>query len=132
MRIYIDSSAAAKLFVDEAESDLLAAFCDRPEVEMVATDLLETELRRLAHRDGYPQADVTEVLDRVELHALARSVYRDAGVIDGKHLRSLDALHLAGASRLDVDAILVYDRTMSDAAIGLGFTVLQPGVPDER
>lgn len=93
---------------------------------------MQLELRRLAHRDGYPQASVTEVLDRIELHALARSVYRDAGVIDGPDLRSLDALHLAGAGRLDVEAILVYDHVLSDGAVGLGFAVLQPGLPDDR
>lgn len=127
MRLYVDTSAAAKLLIEESESARLVELCDRADVELVSTDLLETELRRVAQCDGYDQADVTARLDRIELHELTRSAYRDAGLLHGPTLRSLDALHLTGASRLDVTAVLTYDHRMAGAAIELGFTILQPG-----
>lgn len=127
MKLYVDTSAAAKLMIEEPESAALAEFCDRRDVELLSTDLLETELRRVAHRDRYPQQNATEVLDRIALHGLTRSAYRDAGLLAAPALRSLDALHITGASRLDAAAILTYDDRMTDAAVALGFIVVQPG-----
>lgn len=52
---YLDTSAAAKLMVIEAESAALAAWADGGEIDLVATHLLETELRRFASRRHLPQ-----------------------------------------------------------------------------
>ena len=41
-------------------------------------------------------------------------------------LRSLDALHLAAAIRLGVDAVVTYDTRMTQAARDLGLVVLAP------
>jgi uncharacterized protein len=78
----------------EAESGALREFCGRADVELVGTDLLETELRCVAHREEIPGNAVSMVLDRVVLHALPRSVYTQAGLLPGKNLRSIDALHI--------------------------------------
>lgn len=126
MKLYIDSSAAVKLFRREQESEALRAFCIQPDVDLVATDLLETELRRVAVRQELPQAAVTEVLAGVNVYELSRSAYVEAGMLAGANLRSLDALHLVGALRLNVDAVLVYDKQMTDAAVDHGFRVLAP------
>lgn len=45
---YLDTSAAAKLLIEEPESAARAEWADDASVELVATLLLETELRRLA------------------------------------------------------------------------------------
>ena len=47
-------------------------------MDLVATKLLETELRRLAHRIEIPGAAVTAILDRITLHALPRSICTQA------------------------------------------------------
>ena len=70
---------------------------------------------------------MTAVLDRVTLHALPRSVYIQAGLLAGRNLRSLDALHISAALRLDVDIALIYDIRMRDAAVQNGLRVLAPG-----
>jgi predicted nucleic acid-binding protein len=126
LRLYIDTSAAAKLLVEEEESAALAKFCDQPEAELVATDLLETELRRFAVRGALPQADVSVILSRIVLHEIPRSSYVAAGLFPGAGLRSLDARHLAGAQRLGVDGVITYDDRFADAAVGQGFVVLAP------
>lgn len=94
---------------------------------LVSSDLLETELRRLAVREGLDQGDVTRLLDGVALAALDRAVYRNAGFLPMPYLRTLDALHLEAAIRLDVDAILTYDHRLRDAAQSVGIDVISPG-----
>lgn len=113
--------------VDEQESSALVEVVDAPDAELVATQLLTTELMRLAQRHGLAQEAVTEVLDGVDLHDLPASLYREAGLLPGPHLRSLDALHLVGAIRLGIDAVLTYDLGLADAARRAGLTVVSPG-----
>ena len=64
MSLYLDTSAAAKLIVDEDESDALAGYIDSSmnEQELVSSALLETELRRLAIRLEFDQSVVTDLL----------------------------------------------------------------------
>ena len=126
MRCYLDTSAAAKLIVEEAESAALASALDAGDVEPVATHLLETELRRLARRLDLPQAAVTAVLDRVTLYELPASAYREAGLLPGPALRSSDALHLVAAMRARADVVMTYDERMARAALDLGLSVEAP------
>lgn len=123
---YLDTSAATKLLVEERESEALARWADAQGRELVATVLLETELRRVALRHGVAQAAVTDLLDRVDLFELAPSAFREAGVLPGTALRTLDALHLVGALRLGVRELVTYDARMADAAAALGITVVVP------
>lgn len=58
---------------------------------------------------------------------MPRSLYHEAGVLPDGRLRSLDALHLAVAVRLEVDVLATYDDRMRQAAEGLGLTVVAPG-----
>lgn len=111
----------------EVESGALREFCGQTDVELVGTDLLETELRRLASCIEIPGNAVSMVLHRVVLHALPRSVYTQAGLLPGKNLRSLDALHITAALRLEVDLALIYDGRMREAALENGLRVLAPG-----
>ena len=125
-RCYLDTSAAAKLLVAEAESVALAHWLDQPDLRPVATLLLETELRRLAVRLGFSQQAVSAVLDGVELFALADTAYREAGLMPRRDLRSLDALHLVGALRLDVDVLVTYDERLASASADVGLAVVAP------
>lgn len=123
---YLDTSAAAKLLVTEAESEALAGWADSADVELMATHLLETELRRFGHRHQLPQTAISAVLERVSLYDLPPSLFHEAGILAGPTLRSLDALHLVGAIRLDVEALVTYDARLAVAAADLGLRVLAP------
>lgn len=125
-RVYLDTSAAGKLLVDEHESAALVDWLEEHEPELVGTHLVETELRRLAWRCGGPQANVTEILARVDVYDMPPSLYREAGLLPGETLRSLDALHLAASVRLDVDSILTYDVRLTEAAASMGIQVEAP------
>lgn len=126
IRYYLDTSAAAKFLVDETESISLSNWADAPDTHLVATHLLETELRRFANRHSLPQADVSAILNRVDIHDLPPSLYREAGLLPGETLRSLDALHLASAIRLDVDALVTYDVRLAEATERAGLRVHAP------
>ncbi len=125
-RCYLDTSAAAKLLVAERESGALADWLDQPDVRPMATLLLETELRRLAVRLDLSQQAVTGVLEGVELYALPDTAFREAGLMSRRDLRSLDALHLAGALRLDVEVLVTYDERLAAAGADVGLTVVAP------
>lgn len=94
---------------------------------LISSDLLETELRRIAVREGLDQSDVTSVLDGVALAALDRAIYRSAGFLPMPYLRTVDALHLEAAMRLDASAVLTYDRRFGKAAQSAGLDVIAPG-----
>lgn len=125
---YLDTSAAFKLLLRERESaDLIAAIsADRP--TLVSSYLLETELRRAANRVGtLSQRQVTNLLDRVGLYELTPAMHTQAGLLPGVNLRSLDALHLATAISVGVDALAAYDLRLIEAARDAGLVVLAPG-----
>jgi predicted nucleic acid-binding protein len=73
---------------------------------------------KLAHRD---------LLDRVALVEPNRSLVAEAGLLPGPHLRSLDALHIATALRLDASAVVTYDHRLSKAARTVGLATTAPG-----
>lgn len=129
MILYIETSAAAKLLVDEPASSRLAARLDGAvdqDEPLLSSMLLETELRRLAVRVDLAQAAVTHLLERFDLMETDRSLYREAGLLPGRHLRSLDALHLAAALRVGADVMVTYDRRQAEAADAAGLPVLAP------
>ncbi|WP_375000599.1 type II toxin-antitoxin system VapC family toxin [Aeromicrobium sp. CTD01-1L150] len=126
-RWYVHTSAALKLIVEEAESSALAAAVDTFDGDLAGCWLLETELRRAAQRtEGLEQSAVSQFLDAIDLYAVPSSVFREAGLLPGTSLRSLDALHLAVAVRLGVDAVVTYDNRMQDCCVSLGLAVLAP------
>jgi uncharacterized protein len=129
VRCYLDTSAAAKILVEEAESDAVVAFLERAldDGDVVGSSrLLETELRRLAIRITIPQEHVTLVLERVDLLVPDDEVFRTAGLLPGASLRSVDALHVAAALRWGADAVMTYDERRARAARAVGLDVVAP------
>jgi predicted nucleic acid-binding protein len=128
--VYVESSAAVKLLVREAETTALVAFLDRaaevPDTYLVSSTILETELRRVAVRGELAQRDVTVVLDHFDIVDLDRSVFTSAGTLPGRNLGSLDALHIAAALKADADVMLSYDARQIFAAEEVGLRALSP------
>ncbi|GAA1630807.1 MULTISPECIES: type II toxin-antitoxin system VapC family toxin [Brevibacterium] len=124
--VYVDTSALGALLVAQPESDALVGWLNGTSAELVSSDLLETELRRMAVREEREQAEVSVLLDGVSIAALDRAVFRSAGLLPMPYLRTLDALHLEAALRLDVDALLTYDKRLEEAARSVGLEVISP------
>ncbi|HPQ85053.1 MAG TPA: type II toxin-antitoxin system VapC family toxin [Actinomycetota bacterium] len=125
---YLDTSVALKLLIEEAESPALAEAVDSEQPDLVASWLLEAELRRAAQGLGMlGMAAISDFLTGVSLYEMPGSSLREAGILPGETLRSLDALHLAAAVRVGVDLVLTHDERMSESAQHLGLLVLSPG-----
>ncbi|MDO5699565.1 MAG: type II toxin-antitoxin system VapC family toxin [Dermatophilus congolensis] len=124
---YLDTSAALKLLLEEAESAALAAAIDAEAPTLASCLLLETECRRAAHRaPGITQQSVSSLLARVDVYEVTPALYREAGLLPGATLRSLDAIHLAACIRIGADALVTYDHRTADAARDLGISVHAP------
>ena len=124
MIVYVETSAAAKLLKRETESAAVREFNARlidDEHLVVTGRMLETELRRLAVRQGIDQEKAREILDVLEHD---RSQFRQAGTIGGDQVRSLDALHLAAALRVGADAMITFDERLKRACELVGLPVL--------
>ena len=128
MTVYIDTSAAAKRLVRETESQALADYLDHldPAEQPTSSMLLETELRRFATRLDLSQTAVSDLLDRIDLVEPDRSLFTEAGLLPGPRLRSLDALHLATALRIDASVVVAYDHKFQQAARAVGLATLAP------
>lgn len=114
--IYLDTSAAAKVLIDEAESDSIRnLFVEN--TEFVSSRLLAVELHALADRRMVSADAAQELLDRVALVSLGDSIL-EAAITMHSGLRPLDALHLATAVRLKgvLSGILTFDNELADAA----------------
>ena len=61
------------------------------------------------------------------LVALSAQLLRSARTLAAGAVRTLDAIHLASALRIEPDELLAYDRRLLDAATEYGLTVASPG-----
>lgn len=116
--IYLDTSAALKAVVDEDGSqDVLQVFAGT--VPRVSSKLLAVEMNAVAVRRRLPMKSIEPVLDAVNLIALDDDIAQRA--IDLRSgLRSLDALHLATATKLlpVLTGFLTFDDELRQAAEG--------------
>jgi predicted nucleic acid-binding protein len=130
-RCYFDTSAVAKLLIEERESEDVRRWVDDAAIEPVSSLLLETELRRVAWQQELAQDRATAILGHFELYEVPDWEWRAAGLIPGRALRSLDALHVAAAIRVEADTLISYDERMIEAAMQMGLPSIQPGLDTE-
>lgn len=127
MRVYLDTSAAVKLFIDETESAALMAYLDSmPGAAIFSSTLVETEARRTALRRGATQSDVTALLSSVNLFDMTKPLLHEAGLVPPAELRSLDAIHLVTAERYGATVLVSYDHRLSAAANARGIPTASP------
>jgi predicted nucleic acid-binding protein len=129
--VYVDTSAAMKLLVEEKESARLADHLKRRAEEgdtLVASLLLHTELHSAANRppEHIEHESVSEVLSAVALVDIENGDLTTAPLLPGR-LRSADAIHLATALRLNARAMVVYDNELRAASRSAGIETLSPG-----
>lgn len=116
MTAYLDTSAAMKLLVEEAESAVLVRELVEFPRRLVASWLLHTELHCASGR--HPAIISTEALAVVLDAVTLIDVTRGDLIAAGTHapLRSNEAIHFAVALRLGVDEIVTYDEELARSA----------------
>jgi uncharacterized protein len=138
--LYVDSSALAKLYVPEPESERLDAFL-RGRLGLMISELAITEVlsavARRRREGGLRPKLANQIRDAVladadsgsfaRLH-LDPAVHREAERLvlgmASLPLRTLDALHLALAFSGAATHILTFDRRMREAAVQSGLNVI--------
>lgn len=147
--IYLDTSALAKLVVDESESAALAEWLDARADEVLCTSTLtRVELLRAAARhseQAVPHAH--GILAELALIPMDSAVVDVASALPPKELRSLDAVHIASAASLSAVAtatprvdpsraelprpanvtVVAYDHRLLEAAERIGLDCASPG-----
>ncbi len=130
MIVYVDTSAAMKLLVEEKESaelaDQLQQHSDDGDT-LVASLLLHTELHCAANRrpEHIGHESVSEVLSAIALIDIESGDLITAPLMPGR-LRSADAIHLATALRLNARAMVVYGTELCAAARIAGIDAYGP------
>lgn len=132
MLIYTDTSALAKLFINEKETpDLRAWLARQPEPRLISSALLEVELVRLLNlvEPAATAAAEEYLLDYVDVVEITPPMLDDARTVRPPRLRTLDAIHLATALDLaeDIDVVLTYDTRLTRACHAAGLAVSRPG-----
>lgn len=126
---YLDTSVGLRILL--GHSPAAARWFDRTTASrddrIISSRLLRTEMTRALRRLGHGIDRRNAVVDHVGTIALEHAVLQEAEAIV-PHVRTLDALHLASASRSGVDDIVVatHDATRKTVAGLLGPAVHDP------
>ena len=137
MRVFTDTSALMKLYLDEAGSDaVFSAVATASELAVSSIMVVEAHCALVRRRNAreiaaedyepireYLFEDLGNAL-RVEVDdvLLANAV----AVVERRHLRALDAIQLASALRCRPDLVLCADLRLAQAARAEGLEVLVP------
>jgi uncharacterized protein len=135
VRAYLDSSAIVKRGVAELWSvELEATLTQADGLSLYTSSLAWIEVSRVLRLRGEANdpRSVVELIDSVlsGIHEVPISMHviSLAQRIGSTRLRSLDAIHLASASLLDVDLVIGYDERLLTIAAELGFRTSSPGM----
>ena len=139
MSAYLDTSALAKLYLNEPGSDAFADFvrdCDRPRISTLVVAEMRSLLQR--HRrvgsidDAYAGVALDLLLADIEEGRILRLPIHDEDLWGATHLmgsmpsaplRTLDAIHLAACQARHIRLLATADARMADAARSLGMDV---------
>jgi len=133
--IYMDTSALAKLVVQEPESAALRQWLANSEDhDHVTSAVGRVELMRTAARSGDTTifANAKRMLDEdLDIIAVTDEVIATAETIGPDSLRSLDAIHLASATQLGsaLTAVVTYDHRLIEGCRALDYRIESPGAP---
>ncbi|WP_404438590.1 type II toxin-antitoxin system VapC family toxin [Microbacterium aerolatum] len=123
---YLDTSAAMKLVIDEAESAAMETLIWDEDRVLASSWLLHTELHcAVARREGLGSALIDAVLGMTRLAEVQRADLIAAAGFE--RLRTNDAIHLATAVRIEAQEMITYDEELAAAAARVGLHVLSPG-----
>ena len=118
-----------KLAVVEAETEAVRRVVEANDIATTRVALVEVAA---AVGRSRPEVDAgahaLSVIETMVLVDPTPTLLTRAAGLARPPLRALDAIHLASALAVEAEAMLVYDRRLSEAARAAGLTVLSPGV----
>ena len=127
-RYLLDSSVAVRILLGHspAAATWFADAAADPDVELLASRLLRTEVTRVLRREGLPVSRRDEVVDYVGTIPISDAILAEAEAIV-PHVKTLDAIHLASLLHTGLDATIVtHDANMRAVAELLGYSTVDP------
>jgi hypothetical protein len=127
-RYLLDSSGAIRILLGHspAAATWFADAAADPDVELLASRLLRTEVTRVLRREGLPVSRRDEVVDYVGTIPISDAILAEAEAIV-PHVKTLDAIHLASLLHTGLDATVVtHDANMRAVAEMLGYSTVDP------
>lgn len=138
-RAYLDTSALAKWYLNEAHSEAFVSYLQRLDVAVISS-LTYAEMRSLLSRrrrmgdlttelESLLFAALVDDLDRgwLQLYPVDNARHGEAANLISRYpehpLRTLDALHLVIAANIGTPMLATADTVMADAAAAMGFEV---------
>jgi predicted nucleic acid-binding protein len=118
--------------IDEVESSALEDYLAGDRAILATSALATVEVARatqLANPARELQLEVERLLSSCMRVAVSAQLLRAARGLASASVRTLDAIHLASALRIEADELLAYDHRLLAAAHESGLMVVSPGAP---
>jgi uncharacterized protein len=116
--------------IDEPESSVLQRHLERSPSVIATSRLALVEVGRavrVANPADAAQEEVDRLLSSCLLIAVGAELLRGARRIASASVRTLDAIHIASALRIEADEVVAYDRRLLDAARDHRLGAVAPG-----
>ena len=135
MRVYFDSSAFAKRFVNEAGTHEVLDWCDRADeivLSVIAIPELVSAFCRLQREGRLTGAQylairddlMADITDAIICDTTPRVIQQAVKVLEANALRGMDAIHIGAAVVCAVDVFISADRRQCIAAEAAGLRVV--------
>ena len=118
-----------KFAVKEPESGALESWVARQGVEVVISDLVQTETLRFIRRMAADRiGEMQRQLASLPSVRMTSAIFARAAMLEPLQLRSLDALHLASALSIgdELEGVITYDRRLAESCETYGVPVVAP------
>ena len=136
MRLFLDSSAFAKRFIEEAGSDGVEALCLRASdlgLSVICVPEIISAMNRRVRERSLSQRQYAvakrrlaeDVRDAEIVQFTTEVVIRSVRLLERNPLRAMDALHLACAAEWGADVFATSDIRQFNAAVSEGLYAVQ-------
>lgn len=136
MRVFFDSSAFAKRYIEEAGTAEVLLWCDRASelaLSIVAIPEIVAAFRRMLREGRIDEAQyrqlkgnfLADIADAVICETSSQVIQAAIEAIEEAALRGMDALHVGAALANDVAVFVSADLRQCEAARKLGLQVVQ-------
>ena len=119
-----------KLVIEEPERPALRRYL-KSSPTLVSSRIALVEVTRAVSigrpADAEAQGEARRLLESCELLAVSDSLLLGAASLASLRVRTLDAIHLASALRIEADEMISYDRCLTAAAAAEGLATASPG-----
>jgi len=137
MRVFFDSSAFAKRYLLEADSDFTIHWCNQATelaLSVIAIPELIAAFCRLRRENKLNEKQyrqikeemLTDIVDALIIDTTSRVLAHATRALEEHCLRGMDALHIGAAIACEADVFITADIRQREAAQALGVTVVAP------